>query len=311
MNKKKPNILILVGAPGSGKSTFAKYFMRTEENWARVSRDDFRAMQFEGTRASEDTEVMITTAIEACIKAYLARNISVLIDATHCRKDYINEYIKKYNSLANISFKVFDVSYEELLQRCATREAATGKHIPLKVIEQFVSQLKHLKTVFDFAPLACQELKFEPMAEDTTKPSVFLCDLDGTIAHANGRSMYDPIDADIMNDTPIVPAIKVLQSLSVHYKVIFVSGRKEDSYSATKKWLEQHVFEKIDGDMLLMRKSNDSRRDSIVKTEILKEQILPKYNVVGVFDDRLQVIRECWNAQGIFCFNVNQYLEEF
>ena len=39
-------LLILVGAPGSGKSTFARYFLRTEDNWIRVNRDDFRLMQF-------------------------------------------------------------------------------------------------------------------------------------------------------------------------------------------------------------------------------------------------------------------------
>ena len=37
-------LLILVGAPGSGKSTFARYFLRTEDNWVRVNRDDFRLM---------------------------------------------------------------------------------------------------------------------------------------------------------------------------------------------------------------------------------------------------------------------------
>jgi predicted kinase len=311
MKKNTPEILILVGAPGSGKSSYARYFMRTEDNWARVSRDDFRAMQYESTRASDDTEIMITTAVDASINAYLQKGYNVMIDATHCKMDYIRPYITKYNHLANINFKVFDVPLEELVIRCQNRETDTGKHIPYKVIEGFYNNLQYSKTIFDFAPIACKQNTFEPLATDDSKPNCFLCDLDGTIAKANGRSMFSPTAADIMTDTPIVPAIKVLQSLAATHKIIFVSGRDDSSFDATKTWIEKYVFDSIDNTQLLMRKAGDFRRDSIIKKEILHEHILPHYNVIGVFDDRLQVIRECWNKERIFCFNVNQFLEEF
>lgn len=311
MKRKRPEILVLVGAPGSGKSSFARYFMRTEEQWARVSRDDFRAMQYESSRASDATEIMITTAIDASTTAYLTKGFNVMIDATHCSMEYIKQVINKYNHLANISFKVFDVPFDELKLRCDAREAATGKHIPLRVLENYVQKLNHLKTIFDFKPIPCKEEDFEILEQEDAKPKCFLCDLDGTIAKANGRSMFDPSDEDIMKDTPIFPAIQVVQSLSVQYKIIFVSGRTDTTYRATKQWLEQYVFDNISDEQLLMRKQGDFRRDSIIKREILHEHILPKYNVVGVFDDRLQVIRECWNKERIFCFNVNQFLEEF
>ncbi|MFM2387557.1 MAG: hypothetical protein RL660_2314 [Bacteroidota bacterium] len=311
MKKNTPQILILVGAPGSGKSSFAKYFMRTEENWARVSRDDFRAMQFEASRASDATEVMITAAVDASIAAYLVKGYNVMIDATHCRMDYIKQYIDKYGHLADIHFKVFDVPLEELIERCAEREAATGKHIPASVIESHVIKLNHLKTIFNFAPILRKQQDFAPIVVDEAKPKCFLCDLDGTIAKANGRSMFNPSAADIMTDTPILPAIKVLQSLAKDYKIIFVSGREDSTFESTKQWLQQYVFEHIEDTQLLMRKAGDYRRDSIIKKEILHQHILPHYAVLGVFDDRLQVVRECWNKERIFCFNVNQFLEEF
>jgi predicted kinase len=311
MRNNKPELLILVGAPGSGKSSFAKYFIRTEHNWARVSRDDFRAMQYESSRASDATEIMITTAIDASIKAYLLKGFSVMIDATHCKMDYIKQYITKYTSMANISFKVFDVPLAELISRCEAREAETGKHIPIKVIEGYVNKLNHLKMIFDFKPIACKEEIFEPLATDQNKQACFLCDLDGTIAEPNGRSMFSPTADEIMNDTPILPAINVLQSLAKNYKIIFVSGRDDSNFVATKQWIEKYVFDTITDEQLLMRKAGDYRRDSVIKKEILHESILPNYNVIGVFDDRLQVIRECWNQERIFCFNVNQYLKEF
>ena len=44
-----PKLLILVGAPGSGKSTFARYFIRTEDNWVRVTREDIRLKHYGDT----------------------------------------------------------------------------------------------------------------------------------------------------------------------------------------------------------------------------------------------------------------------
>lgn len=311
MKNKNPTLLILVGAPGSGKSSFARYFLRTEIQWARISRDDFRAMLFEGTKASDNTEMMISTAIDASIKAYLHKGINVIIDATHCKKDYIKQYITKYNSLANIEFKVFDVPLQELIERCEKREALTGNHIPLHVIEKFAKQLEHLKGNFDFSPIPIITETFTTLPYKENLPGCFLCDLDGTIAKANGRTMFNPTSEEIMADTPILPVIKVLQSLISQYKVIFVSGREDSTFEATKKWIQNYVLSSIEDSQLLMRKTGDFRRDSIIKKEILHKHILPKYNVIGVFDDRLQVVRECWNEEGIFCFNVNQLLEEF
>ena len=55
-------LLILVGAPGSGKSTFARYFLRTEDNWIRVNRDDFRLMQF--------GDSLMISVLKLCISQY-------------------------------------------------------------------------------------------------------------------------------------------------------------------------------------------------------------------------------------------------
>jgi predicted kinase len=311
MYKQTPQILILVGAPGSGKSSFAKYFLRTETHWVRVSRDDFRAMQYEGTRASDQTEMIITAAIDASINAFLLKKLNVIIDATHCKMEYINQIITKFNHLASIQFKVFDVPYPELLERCTAREAASGKEIPVKVLDGYVKQFELLKSKFNFETIPCKPIIFEPLLQPNDKASAFLCDLDGTIAKANGRTMFNPTDDEVMSDSPIWPCIKVLQSLATQHKIIFVSGREDTTYEATKKWIQKYVFTNGQDIQLLMRAKGDYRRDSIIKKEILHQNILPHYNVQGVFDDRLQVVRECWNKEHIYCFNVNQLLEEF
>ena len=59
-----------------------------------------------------------------------------------------------------------------------------------------------------------------------------------------------------------------------------------------------------------MRKTDDSRKDSIIKKEIFLEHIDKEYNVMSVFDDRPQVIR-MWRDLGLFVFDVNQSECEF
>lgn len=312
MQKKNNKLLMLVGSPGSGKSTYSKELMKSEKKWVRVSRDDYRAMQFQETEGNINTEHALTLAIEASVEAFLNRGFNIIIDATHCKKEYINQYVKRFGYVADIHFKVFDVPLEELEKRCAEREAQTGKHIPKNVIQKYVTELENLKKHFDFAPILKKPLELIVPIQDENKPSCFLFDLDGTLANANGRNMFNPTAEEVMNDLPIKTTIKVLQSLKNHHEIIFVSGREANNYEATKNWLIKYVFNNEDQNInLFMRPEGDYRRDSIIKSELLHQHIFPSYNVLGAFDDRLQVIRECWNKEGIFCFNVNQFLEEF
>lgn len=310
MKKNTPQLLITIGAPGSGKSTFSKYLVRTEDRWVRVNRDDFRAMQFEGSKASIETERTVNHAMDACIDTYLHKGYHVIIDATHCRLDYIQGYVKRFGHLADIHFKVFDLPFDTLWKRCKLREEQTGKIIPEQVLRTYVNELALLKTKFDFKPILKKERIFTSLQQSKDMSTCFLFDLDGTLAQANGRSMFNPSEEDILGDSPIEPVIAVLQSLEKQHQIIFLSGREDSLYQSTIQWIQQHIGVK-EPVQLFMRKQGDFRRDSVIKKEILHEHILPNYRVLGAFDDRLQVVRECWNAEGIFCFNVNQLLEEF
>jgi hypothetical protein len=52
-----------------------------------------------------------------------------------------------------------------------------------------------------------------------------------------------------------------------------------------------------------MRPIDDRRKDSIYKKEMYETYIKPDYNVMVVFEDRPQVIRECWKPLNIPVFN--------
>lgn len=143
------------------------------------------------------------------------------------------------------------------------------------------------------------------------KTPCFIFDIDGTLAdHKGNRSPYD--ENKVSTDTIIEPVACVLRALIAnHYPVIFVSGRTEGCRQDTRDWIKKEVLQNHDQYIYLyMRKIDDHRNDSIVKKEIYDTYIIPFYEIIGVFDDRMRVCRMLYE-NNIFCFNVNQGLKEF
>lgn len=293
--KKTPTLTILVGCPASGKSTFAEWIVKTEPKTMRVSRDEIRASQF-ATFLEQDSESMISKMINEQVKILLQNGWNVLLDNCHTKSEYIDAHIKQFGSLANIDFKVFDIPFEELIIRNAKRT----RKVPKKVIEKMFQQLQHLKTKFNFAPIRKVSKNLEYTTQNQTLPKAIICDLDGTLALMNGRNPFDAsrCDEDLLNN-PVANVLINYKNLG--YKIILLSGR-EDKYEApTLRFLEIH---KIEFDVLLMRKTADNRKDSIIKKEIFDAEIRDKYFVEFILDDRNQVVDLWRNELQLPCFQV-------
>ena len=298
-----PKLLILVGAPGSGKSTFARYFIRTEDNWVRVNRDDFRLMQFGDTLMSPFYEERITKMVEISVITLLKNHTNVIIDATNSSLRTLEDMVRTYTEYADISFKVFDLSVEELVKRCDKRYEQTGKFIPKSAIEKHVTQLQYTKEKFDFKPIprTVKEATLTYTAQDSTLPKAVICDLDGTLSLLNGRDPYDASSAD--EDLLNVPVARVLQMAKAQgYKVILLSGREQLYREPTERFLSKH---QIAYDLLLMRTTNDYRKDNIIKKELFQQEIAGKYFIEFLLDDRNQVV-DMWRKDlQLPCFQVN------
>ena len=52
-----------------------------------------------------------------------------------------------------------------------------------------------------------------------------------------------------------------------------------------------------------MRREGDNRKDSIVKHELFWKVVAPHWNVIGVLDDRQQVV-DMWRSMGLTCAQV-------
>jgi hypothetical protein len=72
------------------------------------------------------------------------------------------------------------------------------------------------------------------------------------------------------------------------FTIIFVTGRSEKYRAETIAWLKKHsealAFE------LLMRPTNDTRKDYIVKAELYNKHIKGKHEVMFALDDRTRVV---------------------
>jgi predicted kinase len=303
--KKTPNLLILVGCPCSGKSTFAEYYSKFNDVF-RVNRDEMRKMlQFKEQLEGSD-EALLSLMIEAMIETALRKGRNVLIDNTHTRKEFLMQLITKFRPIADISFKVFDVPLEDLLARNAVRE----RKVPKDIIQTMYRSLQELKKNFDFSPLPKSGIATADTAakQDFSLPKAILCDLDGTLALTTGRNMFRPTENEMYADTVNVAVAQALLGMAQYNKIIFLSGREDLYFDLCQKWIKEKA--QITDFELFMRKENDGRKDNIVKEEILMNDVLTRYQVTAVFDDRMQVCR-MWYEKGIFCFNVNQGLVEF
>lgn len=131
-------------------------------------------------------------------------------------------------------------------------------------------------------------------------PKAIICDLDGTLALMNGRNPFNASKCD--NDLLHHPVANLLKNYKkIGYKILLVSGREERYKEPTLRFLEKH---EIGYDNLMMRKTKDNRKDSIIKTEIYHEFIKEKYFIEFVLDDRNQVVDTWRKDLKLPCFQV-------
>lgn len=169
-----------------------------------------------------------------------------------------------------------------------------------------------------------------------TKPAI-ICDLDGTLAsvdhrrplvdpfcpscrglvpfgmgsvisdcsYCHGTGMKPRFKKDwhafhsLLNTDSPVPGVRAL-ILILHesgYQIVFTTGRPSNYRVQTEWWLREHL-PSVNDYILFMRDQGDSRKDSIVKSEMYQNDIAPQYGVMLAIDDRPQVV-ETWRNLGI------------
>jgi predicted kinase len=135
-------------------------------------------------------------------------------------------------------------------------------------------------------------------------------DVDGTMADCTHRTHLLPnwpkFFAEMGKDDPIMPIVWLADQLikksmdnDEEFKVIVVTARPDSYRDQTCKWLQNHLRWYAWIDKIYMRRDGDYRQDTIVKEELLLQQIINDgYQPWLVIDDRPEVV-DMWRDWGI------------
>jgi predicted kinase len=302
---KTRKVLINIGLPGSGKTTWSKDFVSKNPDWVRVGRDDFRFMLKDSPILDPKGEKMLNDLMTQTTRKALLSGYNVVLDNTHCKLKYINEAVASVNDLADVDFRYFDVPMTTCIERDKLREKKVGT----PVITKMAKDLAVLLDTFGWQPVKQKGKTITDYTAnwDPALPFAVITDVDGTIAHMGTRR--GPFDwKKVGVDAPdpiIIGALKAWKMAGFNaetdnIQILVVSGRDGSCRKETEEWLDAYG---VPHDAIFMRPANDFRKDSLIKKEIYENDIKGKYNVIMVYDDRNQVV-DVWRGLGLKCAQV-------
>lgn len=138
------------------------------------------------------------------------------------------------------------------------------------------------------------------------KPLALVSDLDGCLALIGNRNTYD--DKKCYCDTVNEKVASVIWAMLSHanYQLIFMSGRQDRSRDETVRWLKDKAGFQPGTYDLFMRCTGDNRPDDIVKEELYRYYVEPKYDVFLWLDDRDKVVKMVRSRLYLSCFQVEE-----
>lgn len=280
--KHTPKIILTKGLPASGKTTWAKEQVDSNPGKIkRVNKDDLRAM-INNSKWSKQNESDVLANRDMLIVYYLNRGFDVIVDDTNLAPKH-ESHLRQFAEWHKADFEIkdfTDVSVEECIKRDQKRPNYVGEKVIRGMYKQFLAPKPELYDPGDL-------------------PSAVLCDIDGTLAHMDGkRSPFEwaKVGEDRLDET----VANLISVLSEKYPVILLSGRDSVCRDETIQWLTKH---NIQYHALYMRPEGDMRKDNVVKRELFDNHIRDRYAVEFVLDDRNQVV-DMWRSMGLKCYQV-------
>lgn len=283
-----PKLIACWGLPASGKSTWSKDYVRKHGDWVRINRDDLRTMFHGRPWGDPDKEHRISATRDDLILHFMHDGVNIIVDETNLHprslpalKRIVDTWNKAFDTKYEFVVKRFEISVEKAIERDLQRPVSVGETVIRRMYNNYIDPKQP-------AP------KFNP-----TLPTAIIVDMDGTLAHFNGRGPYEfeKCSTDTLDDN-VAEAVRAAHAQGK--TVIVLSGRDDSCYDDTVQWLKDH---KVPFDHIWMRATGDKRKDSLVKQEIFDANVRNKFNIAYVIDDRQQVV-DMWRKNGLVCWQV-------
>lgn len=281
--------IVLVGGPGSGKSTYAaQQQILTQWNWRVINQDSLGRF--------EHVEVF---------RQAIRDGDNIIVDRMDFNKVQRSRYIK---SLLEAGYKIDCVVFRVGRQECFERMLKREGHPTIKDEKSANSALDTFFKLYEAPELDEGFDSIEHIFPNVVRRPCIISDLDGSLAlidHRrhfveNGKKDWKNFFLNMDKDVVCEQARAILERFQNDYDILYVSGRPADYYEITMDWL---VKNELPVGRLMMRTKGDYRGDEIVKKQILDFDIDPYYISFFVIDDRDKVCK-MWRENDVKCLQI-------